>query len=74
MPTQDKLAGLYDSNKKNRHGYHVTDSIEVTECCPWASETHDRSAAVFTFYDGGSPKWVPYSFDGFRALPVRSGK
>ncbi|OQC53304.1 MAG: hypothetical protein BWX55_01190 [Deltaproteobacteria bacterium ADurb.Bin022] len=76
MPTQDERANLYDKNKKNRHGYHVTDLIEITMCCPWASETRSSGgAAVFGFGRGGSRDWTPKSWDsGTRALPVRSGK
>ncbi|KAF0154405.1 MAG: hypothetical protein FD159_2601 [Syntrophaceae bacterium] len=74
MPTQNELTGLYDKNKKNRHGYRVTDLIEITACCPWASETRGSEAATFDF-NVGKRDWDPQSFghDG-RALPVRSGK
>jgi hypothetical protein len=74
MPTQDELAGLYDrsSNGKN---YNLTNLIELTDCCPWASETRGSDAAYFRFSNGGR-YWNPQSFgDAFhRALPVRSGK
>ena len=74
MPTQDELANLYDKNKKNRHGYHVIDLIEITECCPWASEIRGSGAANFDF-NGGDRNWVSTVNDGGgRALPVRSGK
>ncbi|MCX5855704.1 MAG: DUF1566 domain-containing protein [Deltaproteobacteria bacterium] len=74
MPTQDELAGLYDSGKKNRHGYHVTDLIEITMCCPWASETRGSDAAYF-YFDIGTRYWCHHSgvFNA-RALPVRFGK
>ena len=73
MPTQDELEGLYDRSKKNRHGYHVTDLIEITRSCSWASETRGSEAAFFDFYSG-SRGWYPQSYSyGSRALPVRSG-
>jgi hypothetical protein len=74
MPTQDELAGLYDRNKKNRRGYDVTDLIEITACCPWASETRGSEAAIFSFHDG-KRYWSDASdASHYRALPVRSGK
>ena len=74
LPTQDELAGLYDTNKKNRHGYQATDLIEITACCPWASEPRGSEAAIFTFSNGYG-YWVRQSYDyTYRALPVRSGK
>ena len=74
MPTQDELAGIYDSNKKNPHGYHVTKLINITGCCPWASETCGSKAANFSF-GNGIRFWLPQSLsDDIRALPVRSGK
>ena len=73
MPTQDELAGLYDKNKKNRHGYHVTKLIDITACCPWASETRGSRAARFDFSDG-TRRWNSQSLSGTaRALPVRGG-
>jgi hypothetical protein len=74
MPTQDELAGLYDANKKNPHGYKVTAFIEISSCCPWASETRGSEAANFHF-DIGERHWRHQSLDGIsRALPVRSAK
>ncbi|OGP85708.1 MAG: hypothetical protein A2V87_03720 [Deltaproteobacteria bacterium RBG_16_58_17] len=74
MPTQDELAGLYDAKKKNRHGYRVTALIEISDCCPWASETRGSDAATFNFLSG-LRHWLPQSYaSNNRALPVRSGK
>ncbi len=74
MPTQNELANLYDGNKKNRHGYYVTDLIEITNCCPWASEIRGSGAANFSFYHGYRG-WPPQSYATYyRALPVRSSK
>ena len=74
MPTLDELANLYDKSKKNRHGHHVTDLIEITDRCPWASETRGSEAAHFYFSHGGR-YWSHQSYDySTRALPVRLGK
>jgi hypothetical protein len=74
MPTQDELAGIYDSNTKNRHGYHVTKLIDISACCPWASETRGSEAVRF-YFKLGFRYWDLQSLsNGSRALPVRSGK
>ncbi len=75
MPTQDELAGIYDESKKNRHGYRVTKLIEITRCCPWASETHGSKAAFLNFTDGGGVRGWDGQSNSYleRALPVRSG-
>lgn len=74
MPTQDELAGLYDRNKKNRHNYHLTQLIEITACCPWASETRGSGADYFNF-NYGYRNWNLQSNDHYyRALPVRLSK
>jgi hypothetical protein len=79
MPTQDELAGLYDSSKKyktTQRDYYVrlTELIQLSDCCPWASETRGYDGAHFLF-GTGTRAWTYRSF-GFntRALPVRSGK
>ena len=73
MPTQDELAELYDPYTKNRHGYYVTKLIDITRCCPWASNTRGFKAAAFNFhYD--SRYWDGQSYSrNYRALPVRAG-
>jgi hypothetical protein len=82
MPTQDELAGLYDAGKSQHQEccpsieIHVAmDMINLTCCCPWASETRGSEAAVFRF-SYGYRDWDPLSDEniGYRALPVRSGK
>jgi hypothetical protein len=74
MPTQNELAGLYDSSINGNDGYHLTTQITLTSCCPWASETRGSDAAYFSFYSG-IRYWNHQSFDfDTRALPVRSGK
>jgi uncharacterized caspase-like protein len=80
MPTQDELAGLYDAGKSQQNEssprlpLHLTELIDVTACCPWASETRGSDAALFIFVNG-KWRWGPQSHDSYtRALPVRSGK
>jgi hypothetical protein len=73
MPTQDELAGLYDSAVTGKNGYKLTNLIELTSCCPWASETRGSGAARFRF-DAGTRRPALPSRVGYRALPVRSGK
>ena len=78
MPTQDELAGLYDSSKSYKatqrdYNVHLTDMIQLSTCCPGASETRGSEAAYFYFYDG-SRHWYHQSNGlDFLALPVRSG-
>ena len=67
MPTQDELAGLY-AGKGHEAG------INLTDCCPWASETRGSASANFDFALGAR-LWLPPSYDyRSRAVPVRSGK
>jgi len=78
MPTQDELAGLYDTAKTYRSdcdsNLHLTELIRLTCNAPWASETGSSTAAGFVFSIGvrsGFPQSIDYDL---RALPVRSGK
>lgn len=78
MPTQEELAGLYNTGKTYRSYCgriaHLTELIRLTCTAPWASETHGSDAAVFGF-DPGKRYWAPQARDnGPRALPVRSAK
>jgi len=79
MPTQDELAALYDTSKSYKakqrdYIVNLTELIQLSACCPWASETRGSDAAVFYFY-GGLRKWNNQSADGIgQALPVRSVK
>lgn len=88
MPTSDELAGLYDSRKTSKKppasgcggGYHITELIHLTCCCPWASETrpisHSLGGALLDFGNGGVQWHIrtgDYNFF-YRALPVRSAK
>jgi len=75
MPTQDELASLYDPNTQNKAGYHATRLLDITSCCPWASERRESMAAYVSFSSGGDRDWnrasgLNYGFA--RALPVRS--
>ncbi|MGO9138075.1 MAG: DUF1566 domain-containing protein [Syntrophales bacterium] len=82
LPTQYELAGIYDADKisKNlptgdcRGGYHITELIHLTCCCPMASKKRGSSATRFNFIDGRL-YWAHQSHtSGTRALPVRSAK
>jgi len=74
MPTQDEIAGLYESAVTGKNGYHLTKLIELTGCCPWASETRGSDAANFTFVDGLRYWSPPSNSSASRALPVRFDK
>jgi hypothetical protein len=77
MPTQDELAGLYDMNKsyqakQQSYDVHLTELIELTTCCAWASDTRISLGALF-YFDNGCRFWFVKSYSLFyRALPVRS--
>ena len=80
MPTQGELAGLYDVGKTQQneaypqYPLHLTELIDVTACCPWASETRGYEAARF-YFDDGDRDWRLQSNGGSgRGLPVRSDK
>jgi hypothetical protein len=79
MPTQDELAGLYDSTKtykatQGSYNVHLTELIKLSACFPWASENRGSDAAFFHF-NTGNRLWLLQSLDSdFRAIPVRSGK
>jgi hypothetical protein len=78
MPTQDELAGLYDKSKSYRvkkkdYIVHLTELIEITNCCPWASDADGPRFGGFNFDRG----WGAFTYPGSymdRVLPVRSGK
>jgi hypothetical protein len=79
MPTQDELAGLYDTTKTYKADcnwdLHLTELIHLTCTYPLASETRGSEAAGLHF-DNGLRSWYPQSSGDwyYRALPVRSGK
>jgi hypothetical protein len=82
MPTQDELSSLYDASATNTNppavgckgGYHVTNLIHLTCCCPWTSETRGSTAAYVGF-SNGPRDWVDQFYTGgIRVLPVRSSK
>ncbi len=86
LPTQDELAGLYDQNKScpktiilSEKIYVVTELIDITFACLWASETRIRlfgSDAAFVGFINGKRSWWDSQSGArlTRALPVRSGK
>ena len=76
LPTVSELKGLYRAGIR----YNKGDIINITACCPWASETRGSKAALFAF-SSGTRIWNTQSFShlfctsySYRALPVRSGK
>lgn len=79
MPTQNELAGLYDSRQSYRatqrnYDVHLTKLIQLPTCCLWASDAQGSEAAVFDF-SHGSRYWLTQTYSyGYRVLPVRSGK
>jgi len=77
MPTQDELAGLYDrSIQRLKDGYYITKLINLTWCCPWASDRKKSKAAFFNFRSGARGWNYPSNdtISMYRALPVRSVK
>jgi tetratricopeptide (TPR) repeat protein len=79
MPTQNELVGLYDSGKSYKalqriYYVHLTELIQLSTCCPWASETRDSVAANFHFGFGVRDEGRQSDDNRYRALPVRSGK
>jgi TolB-like protein len=80
MPTQDELAGLYESRKSRpgacntKHNIHMaTELIDIGCFETWASETRSSDAAYFTF-GWGERGWLSQSFGFMLALPVRYAK
>ena len=71
MPTISELQAIYDE-RAEKH-YSIIKYINLTGCCPWASETRGSEAANFRF-DGGVRYWdlQALSHDR-RALPVCGG-
>ena len=79
MPTWDELAGLYDNSENyllEVLGYfvHLTKLIQLTTCCPWASEeAHGSLADSHNFSNDNRDSSYRSSSQNHRALPVRSG-
>jgi tetratricopeptide (TPR) repeat protein len=73
MPTQDELAELYEAGIRYGNQFRKGHIINLTACCPWASEKRSKPA---TFgFDGGGRFWSDQPYPGTsRALPVRSTK
>jgi hypothetical protein len=81
MPTLDELEGLYDASKSRpaacygSNSIHVvTELIDITCFCPWASETSNSEAAIFDFGPGIRSGFASQLTRFSRALPVRYGK
>ena len=74
MPTLAELQSIYNPNKKNQNGYHITSRIFTTAESCWASDTEGYKAARFNF-TYGEEYWLRQSFSGAtRVLPVRNIK
>jgi hypothetical protein len=78
MPTIDELAGLYDKSesyqaKLGSYDVNLTKLIQLTACCPWASETLGSTASGFYFYTGHRIWFGRSGSCRRRALPVRGG-
>ena len=67
LPAQDELAELYKAGIRNKKSI-----IQITSCCPWASETRGSWAAYFHFGFGSVSSSIQSNTD--RVLPVRSDK
>jgi hypothetical protein len=74
LPRQEELEGLYDPKEKNSNGFHVNSQINITACCPWASDDSLNSAAIFSFRTGKRPWGFKGDTGELRVLPVRGGK
>jgi caspase domain-containing protein/PEGA domain-containing protein/uncharacterized protein DUF1566/uncharacterized protein DUF3426 len=78
MPTQHELAVLYDPNEgylatQRSYNVHLTKLIELSTCCPWASETFGSLATIFNFTNDNMGSGLKSSSNVTRALPVRGG-
>ena len=74
LPRQKELESLYDPQATNSSGFHITNQICLTACCPWAAEYSLNSAAIFSFRSGKRPWGFKPDTRELRALPVRGGK
>ncbi len=80
MPTLDELETLYDQKKKNSHGYHITDLIELRGQLVFTLFNQWGGRAAFDFKTGqfsvdgvmGSSNPNTFRSIGVRTLPVRS--
>lgn len=81
MPTQEELAGLYDTSEPRPAAcmsvyniYFATKLIDITCFATWASETRGSEAAYFGFVDGSRYWSYQSGYLSSRALPVRNAK
>jgi len=74
MPTQDELSIIYEKKKRNKHGAHVNQFIEITAMSVWASEFKDSKAACMIFSYNAKYWTRPSNKGRYRALPVRNTK
>jgi len=71
IPTLKELASLYDENKEQRFGYHLTDLIKITHAHQWSADVNEFEAGCFYFLDGDTV-WHLKSYKRLRVLPVRN--
>ena len=74
MPTQDELAGLFDSSIIGNDDYHLTPLITLTGSCLWALETRRNAGAYFHFRYGTRHLTHQSNNLNGRVLPVRDNK
>ena len=72
MATQKELQTLFTAENKNANGFFITNLINITDCCSWASDVSLNSAAIFSFKTGNRPWGYKADTYKLRALPVRS--
>jgi len=74
LPTLAELASLFDSQRTNRRGYHITIFIDTSAQSLWADDSRGFEAARFNFAYG-QVFWLRQNYSGpTRVLPVRNGR
>ena len=71
LPDIKELATLYQPGQFNRDGYHITDTIRLSGCCPWSSYDTMGGALAFSFKSGKRPAAYLHDTYQMRVLPVR---
>lgn len=74
MPTQDEMAGLFDSSVFGKDNYRLTPLITLTASCLWSSETRRNAAFYFHFRMGARRLTHQSDSVNGRVLPVRSAQ
>ncbi len=71
LPDIKELATLYQPERSNRDGYHLTDTIRLSSCCLWSSYDTMGGALTFSFKSGKKPAVYLHDTFQLRVLPVR---